>query len=633
MGSPVPTTEEWIERASALHQYKYDYSKVIYTRATAKVQIICPIHGEFEQLASSHIRGEGCRKCAIERRSKKRKKGIIEFITDARAIHGDKFDYAKAVYKNATTKLIITCPEHGDFLMSPSLHTHSKQGCPKCAGKNRSVDDLIAKFRDIHGEKYDYSNVRSVRVYDQIEIICKHHGPFTQTVKHHLRGLGCSKCSGVYSPSTHEWVERAQLVWGTELYDYSEVEYNDAHTPVKIKCNLHGTEFTQSPLQHLKSRGCQQCESEASRQMWMERYGVYHHKAAHISNDVLEKLNDFEWLKEQNQTKTLLEIASDLGVDNTTVQSRFYQHGEQPKYHTNANSAAERELFDLIASWGIEVIQNDRTVIHPKELDVYVPSKQLAIEFCGLYWHSDKFRPKNYHLDKLTECEKRGVTLITLYEDEWATNKDIVVKKLQRLLGVCTEHRVYARSCNVKELGSAEKRDFFNLHHIQGNGPGSTTYGLMHNGDIVAVVTFKCLGDGQYELNRYATSCNVIGGFTKLLAHFKRNHHWTSITTYADRRWSVGKLYTIAGFELDGITPPLYDYSYGLKRIHRSNLRKSALARKLGALYDPSKTEHENVTTHTNWVRIWNCGLMRFVLVNQLNDHVIGSTTEETRSE
>lgn len=611
MGSRVPTNEEWIERASTIHSNKYDYSKTKYTGAAYKVTIICPIHGEFNQRASQHLRGEGCPKCGIERRADVQRVDVSQFIAAAKEVHCNEYDYSKVVYVNTHTKVIITCPTHGDFRMTPSAHVNSKQGCPKCAGKNRSLPELIDRFKQVHGDRYDYSLVDTTRVYDVVTIMCPDHGPYTQSIKHHLRGLGCSKCSGVYSPTTMEWIERAREQWGGERYDYSQVEYKDTHTPVNITCKMHNVSFMQSPVQHLRSHGCPQCEGENTRAMWEERCGAYHHKAAHISPESLQLLNDIDWLVRQNDTKTLVEIAADLGVDNTTVQSRFYQHNIQPKCHGVNTSQGERDVREFLHQLCVEVVHNDRTVIRPKELDIYVPSHKIAIEYCGLYWHSDKFRNKNDHLDKLVACEAQGIRLITLFEDEWIHNRRIVEQKLQRVLGIHKTTTVGARRCTVISLTHLQKKDFFNANHIQGAGPGSITYGLQYNGAIVAAMTLIKRADGLFDLNRFATSCNVPGGFSRLLSHFKQHHQWNEIISFADRRWSQGGVYEKNGFSLAHITPPDYNYCFGTKRHHRSNFQRSKLPNVLGDQFDPTLTEFENMD-RSKYTRIWNCGLLKY---------------------
>lgn len=189
------TKEDFIKKARETHGDKYDYSKVEYVGSKTNVCIICPEHGEFWQQAGSHLQGVGCPKCG----------GCYvptteEWITSARKIHGDKYDYSKAEYVNYTTKICIICPEHGDFWQRPNSHTQ-KQGCSKCANeinserKRSSLSDFIKKAHKVHKDKYDYSKVEYVNNHTKVCIICPEHGNFEQTPNDHTQGAGCPKCN------------------------------------------------------------------------------------------------------------------------------------------------------------------------------------------------------------------------------------------------------------------------------------------------------------------------------------------------------------------------------------------------------------------------------------------------------
>lgn len=605
MGSRVPTNEEWIERASTIHSNKYDYSKTKYTGAAYKVTIICPIHGEFNQRASQHLRGEGCPKCGIERRADVQRVDVSQFIAAAKEVHCNEYDYSKVVYVNTHTKVIITCPTHGDFRMTPSAHVNSKQGCPKCAGKNRSLPELIDRFKQVHGDRYDYSHVDTTRVYDVVTIMCPDHGPYTQSIKHHLRGLGCSKCSGVYSPTTMEWIERAREQWGGERYDYSQVEYKDTHTPVTIKCVEHNHVFKQSPLQHLKSMGCAVCTQK-------EQDARYHTKWQIRDDDESTKLADWDWIKQQNELgRSATEIAAELNVWPATVRLRFEKNNVEYIKRAQSVSAAERQIRSIVESLNIEYVSNDRSVLGGKELDIWIPSRNLAIEYCGLYWHSESFRDRGYHLDKLERCASLGIRLLTIFEDEWVNHENIVRRKIEHILGHSNISSVSARACTVVPVSSSDKRQFMDKYHIQGMGPGSITFGLSHRDELVAVMSFIAKDGGEYELSRYATSQPVNGGFSRLLTHFKRTHDWTSITSFADRRWSTGGVYETTGFELCGIIPPTYHIWCGTKRYHRSNFTRDKLSRLMGDAYNPNETIEHNLA-RSKYKRIWDCGLLKY---------------------
>ena len=256
------TTEEFIKKAREVHGDKYDYSKVEYVNTRTKVCIICPEHGEFSQRPSDHINGHECPQCGKEKNKKSRSKNIVQFVEEARKVHGDKYDYSKVKYVNGTTKVTIICPEHGEFQQRPLNHLNG-QGCPQCVGREKlNTKEFIKRAREVHGDKYDYSKVNYVNNRTKVTIICPEHGEFLQRPSGHLSGKGCKKCSidsnADSSRKTKEWfIEEAQKVHG-DKYDYSKVKYVNNATKVAIICPEHG-EFLQSPKLHIKGAGCPWC--------------------------------------------------------------------------------------------------------------------------------------------------------------------------------------------------------------------------------------------------------------------------------------------------------------------------------------------------------------------------------------
>ena len=189
------TKEEFIKKAKEIHGDKYDYSKVEYKNVRTKVIIICPKHEPFQITPTNHLSGQGCKLCGIEKRANKRKMTNEEFIKRAREIHGDKYDYFKVNYVNMHTEVIITCSKHGDFPQTPSNHLKGC-GCSACSGtKKLSAKEFIKKAKKIHGNEYDYSKVKYVNIHTEVIIICPKHGPFPQEPSNHLNNQGCPKCN------------------------------------------------------------------------------------------------------------------------------------------------------------------------------------------------------------------------------------------------------------------------------------------------------------------------------------------------------------------------------------------------------------------------------------------------------
>jgi len=190
-GSKKYTNDLFIKKSKKIHGDKYDYSLVDYKSMKSKVKIICRKHKIFEQKPESHLNGHICKRCYNENRTMT----DVKFIKKSKDLHGDKYDYSLVDYKNSKTKVKIICKEHGVFEQVPSAHL-SGQGCKYCADitKRLTIMDFIKKSKEIHGDKYDYCNVKYVNNYTKVEIICDKHGSFFQSPNYHMLGQGCPNC-------------------------------------------------------------------------------------------------------------------------------------------------------------------------------------------------------------------------------------------------------------------------------------------------------------------------------------------------------------------------------------------------------------------------------------------------------
>lgn len=211
-------TEKFIQKATEKHGTLYNYSLVVYKKATSKVKIICAIHGIFEQTPQCHLRG-GCKKCSFSKFSESKKIDKDHFINTSRKKHGDRYDYSLVNIKLSTNKVSIVCREHGEFLQIANNHMRG-HGCPKCNTEER-VDTAEFKKRAfaVHGDRYDYSLCRVSGVRDNIKIICKKHGAFKQRVLVHLKGSGCQECAKTTS------FRRSSYTKSCEKYDGKSTIY------------------------------------------------------------------------------------------------------------------------------------------------------------------------------------------------------------------------------------------------------------------------------------------------------------------------------------------------------------------------------------------------------------------------
>ena len=310
------TTEEFIKKAKEIHGDRYDYSKVEYVKRNQKVCIICPEHGEFWQTPGNHLCGNGCAKC-----SGKYKSNTEEFIKKAKEIHGDRYDYSKVEYVNNETPVCIICPEHGEFWKRPTEHLLRASGCPYCRGFYKPIYKIIDDFKQIHGDKYDYSKVEYGGTEKPVCIICPEHGEFWQTPYNHIKGCGCPICAGVKQSNTEEFIKKAKEIHG-DRYDYSKVEYVNSHTPLKIICPEHG-EFWQIPTNHLKGCGCPECNTSKNSKIVQKIETIL--KEFNIQY-IKEKT--FDWLK--NKSHMYLDFF--LPDYNVGIECHGLQHFEPVEY-------------------------------------------------------------------------------------------------------------------------------------------------------------------------------------------------------------------------------------------------------------------------------------------------------------
>lgn len=248
------------------------------------------------------------------------------------------------------------------------------------------------------------------------------------------------------------------------------------------------------------------------------------------------------------------------------------------------------------------------------ELDVYIPSMNLAFEYDGLYTHSDEFKDSDYHLMKRKLCDEKGIRLIQIFEDEYLHKKEIVLSRIKNILGI-TERRIYARKCDIKEITSKEANRFLSENHIQGSGRSNVRYGLYYKDELVSVMTFSKSNISRkikdWEINRFCSKLdyNIIGGASKLFKKFILDYNPKEVISYADRRWSNGELYKNLGFEFVHNSSINFWYVNGSKRLSRYALRKDVLVKKG---FD-SKLTAEQIIEKLKIRKIYDCGSSKWV--------------------
>lgn len=250
------TQEQFISEAREANGDVYTYENAKYINDRSPVTVTCQLHGDWFPLAGNHLRGKaGCPKCAGNATMTS-----SEFVSKARAIHGDTYGYDKVIYRHSQHKIIIECRTHGEFAQIPNAHLRG-QGCPKCANKGvLNTEIFIENARAIHGDRYDYSESVFVGTKVPIQIRCKvHNMVFEQVYDSHIhQKSGCPHCFGKRLKGMETFLLEAAGVHG-DRYDYSRAVYTHKASKMSIVCEKHG-EFLQRPADHIhQKQGCPRC--------------------------------------------------------------------------------------------------------------------------------------------------------------------------------------------------------------------------------------------------------------------------------------------------------------------------------------------------------------------------------------
>jgi len=394
-------------------------------------------------------------------------------------------------------------------------------------------------------------------------------------------------------------------------------------------------------IQILKNKYGEKFEKilDKTRQTMLDRYG---YEYALMNVDILKIVIEKSKIKRNKKLNQKIENLININDDDTfdiycekcnfifNISNSLYKNRKRANTTVcticnpigSSKSGYEIQLQDFIKeNYKKEISINKRNIISPLELDIYFPELKLAFEFNGLYWHNELYKENNYHLNKTEKCEKQGIQLIHIWEDDWLYKQNIVKSMILNKLGE-THNKIGARKTEVKEITDNKLiREFLIKNHLQGFVGGKVKLGLFFENELISLMTFgkrrvamgkKSTNDNEYELLRFCNklNTNVLGGASKLFKYFINNYNPKEITTYADRSHSNGNLYEKLGFEFVKKTVPNYYYIINRIRYHRFNYRKDKLVKEG---FDSNKTEHE-IMLERNIYRIYDSGNLKFKL-------------------
>lgn len=299
----------------------------------------------------------------------------------------------------------------------------------------------------------------------------------------------------------------------------------------------------------------------------------------------------------------------------TSVSDR--NRGTGCPYCSRRVSKSELRIKEYIESLGLKAIAQERVKCKGFELDIFIPEKDIAIEYNGLYWHDERTKTKTYHYDKWLACKKEGIQLIQIWEDEWNRNEKQIKRMLAHKLGMSKEEKVFARKTKIKNINKAEANSFLKEHHIQGGVDGSIRAALEANGITVAVMVLRIENSPSgkvLNLLRYATSQKVVGGFTKLLSFIEKEFEPNRIITFSDNCVSNGSLYKNNGFVIEKEINPDYTYVVNHERKHKFGYRLNRFQNDPNLQYVKGASERE-LAQLNNLPRIWDAGKIKWVKI------------------
>lgn len=339
----------------------------------------------------------------------------------------------------------------------------------------------------------------------------------------------------------------------------------------------------------------------------LEKFGVPAASQIPLPVATLTILNDKDAFILAIRDKTREEARSELGIATHTLYlyAKLYQVADL--FAAPSKSNFETEVAALLTSMGIAFTSNNRTLIAPKELDFVIPSLNIAIECSGLYWHSEMSanRTKQYHHDKFVQCAAAGITLITIFDDEWIRNTAKVKARLTHILHSNSD-KIAARKCVVKQCSVQAANTFIDKHHLQGATSAKINLALYYNDEMVSVMTLskpRYNKNYQYEILRFCSSKLVTGAASKLFAYFLKTHAVTSVISYSDNRWGNGKVYSAMQFIKKSETIG-YFYTDYKHRYDRTAFQKHKL---VAAGADSTLTEWQ-IMQLNGYDRVWDCG-------------------------
>lgn len=598
----------------------YDYTKVKYKDSKTKVVIVCKVHGPFTQEPRIHLTGKGCLECGRLNQAK-----LLSFTEEdikRRKIKQKKKKKLerKVLWRNLEKKLTKLNQDYTYEVM------------PVRKGRFRTFAEVKVRCK-VHNVSFVASVVGLLKGHTYCPE-CKAHKKKIRSIKkalirNELRRKERAKLKSESHKRKHETrLRRAELFKQEFLkkmqekhpeLDYSRFKYVNKNVAGLASCPKHG-EFLATPGRHIRSKNpCYECEKEHQSKVTTKSTRHFIKLGKSVFGDRYDYSKTI-YTGKKNPVIITCKEHGDFSVIAANHMHNKTNYGGCPKCRTTTAKKFGGELDKKVANYvkrlGYKVKSKDRRTIKPYEIDVMVPEKQFGVEIHGEYWHSTRFKNKNYHSMKAAMAEDAGIVLYQFWYREILDSPNIVKSMLRSALG--KTNPVYARKTEIRQVPTTDRKIFFINNHLQGDARASVAYGLYEGETLVACMSFgkpRFNLKYEWEIIRFANTLNktVVGGASKLWSHFIKAHKPKNVLTYADRRYSTGNLYKKLGFELSGVTSPNYFWhNKSGEIIHRYESQKHKLRKLLGKDFKAELSEVANMES-TSRYRVYDAGSYRLI--------------------
>lgn len=289
--------------------------------------------------------------------------------------------------------------------------------------------------------------------------------------------------------------------------------------------------------------------------------------------------------------------------------------------------SVEVKVRSWLEEWCLTYYAYDTQTVEGMVLDLYIPEKKIAIEYCPVYWKSDMFCHHDYHYNKFKKLQSKGIMLIQIWED-WLLEKAYIVKSfLKAKLGLIS-NGIYARNCIIKEVDNKLAKEFVDKNHIQGNAGSAVKLGLFtkDTDELVSFMSFakprinlnQKKGESQWEVVRFCNKLNthVVGGPSKLFKYFCETYNPESILSFSSNDISQGRMYQVLGFEYIGETCPSYWYIHPTQlteRCHRTKFTRKAIAKRWNLDHSDKSWTEKTWMDQMGFFRIFDSGQTKWI--------------------